>query len=93
MLYISASLLKKDISCFSGDYHEYFRLLQYSWRNESMKSIDEMINRGVLSDRDKKVMFRISCDMPYKEEVIKQLKKKDLYVGNQIDSQFALIRY
>ena len=65
----------------SGDYHEYFRLLQCSWRNESMKRIDGMRNKVVLSDRDKKVMFRISCNMPYKEEVIKQLKKKDLYVG------------
>ena len=76
------SHFKRVNGIVSGDYHEYFRLLQCSWRNESMKSIDEMINRGVLSDRDKKVTFRISCDMPYKEDVIKQLKKKDLYVGN-----------
>ncbi|WP_338472609.1 hypothetical protein R4Z10_07675 [Niallia sp. XMNu-256] len=66
----------------SEDYHEYFRLLRYSWRNESMKSLDEMINRSVISDREEKVTFRISFDMPYKEEVIKLLKEKDLYVRN-----------
>lgn len=62
------------------NYHEYFRLLKCAWRERSIDRLDKIINSDVRSGRNKKVIFKISCDMPYKEEVIKQLKKKDLYV-------------
>ncbi|MFG3613333.1 hypothetical protein [Rummeliibacillus stabekisii] len=63
------------------EYQEYVRLLQCSWRNESIKSIDEQINKGYY-DCDKIVTFKISYAIPYKEEVVKQLKKKGLYIEN-----------
>jgi hypothetical protein len=62
------------------DYHEYFKLLKCMWRDESIKKLDERTYSDILSNRDKKVRFKISCDIPYKEEVINQLKKKDIYV-------------
>lgn len=61
------------------NYYEYFRLLQCLWRDESEKKLG-VRNKSVLSHRGMEVKFRISCSMPYKEEVIKQLKVKNLYV-------------
>ena len=63
-------------------YQEYFRLLKCLWREQSINKLYTKINSNVRSGSNKKVIFRISCDMPYKEEVIDQLKKKNLYIEN-----------
>jgi len=57
------------------EYHEYFRLLQHAWRYESMERTDNKINSNVKYNPHKKVRFKISFDIPYRDQVIDQLQK------------------
>lgn len=62
------------------DYYEYLRLLKLKWRNNVQEKFDKMMSNKEKYFAPEKVKFKISCDIPYKDEVISQLKKKNLYI-------------
>lgn len=47
--------------------------------NHKLEALNEFSKLSKISPGFDKITFKITCDIPYKEEVINQLKKKELY--------------
>ncbi|MED4403724.1 hypothetical protein [Metabacillus fastidiosus] len=70
---------KKVNNCTEDDFIEHYRYV----RDQKMKIFNDMLNNTKSYNQSRNnntVKFRITGQIPFKEEVIKQLQKKDLYI-------------
>jgi 5-methylcytosine-specific restriction endonuclease McrA len=75
---LKAHFLKVN-KCTEDDFKAYYKMILNKKMNESINYIKKVTNNFSESKIDNTVLFRIDGDIPYKEEVIEQLKDKGLY--------------
>ncbi|WP_427071282.1 HNH endonuclease [Lysinibacillus fusiformis] len=78
-------------NCSEDDYKEYLREFKFRKREAALEAIEDevkMLEKNTVLDN--LVLYRIEGNIPFKEEVIKQLANRGLYQFNDDDDELMI---